>query len=665
MSAGWLLPWALLVGLVVPPAAGAAERVLWVPLPPAAPGAPALGERWPVAPAPTPRALARRAARGDAARIARLSRDPDPGALAWIEGQGIRIRRVSRWLGAASVVADEAQARALAARFGGGALRPVAGLRTPPVEPALAPRPVALPRRAGVPDYGPSADQLTMVEVDRLHELGLSGAGVSVLVLDTGFTLDHPAFASLRLLDQHDFVQGDDDPANGAGDIPTQHNHGTGVLGTLAALAPGELVGPAHGAGVLLAKTEHVPTETHAEEDHFIAALEWGEALGADLFTASLGYVSFDDGTSYSYPQRDGDTTPLAIAVDAAAAMGLPGFVAMGNGGPSPNSIWTPADADSVIAVGSVDADSSVSSFSSRGPAADGRTKPDVVARGRATWWVRADGGYGAVSGTSVACPIVAGVGALLLEAHPGWGPGELYAALRGSASQAGAPDDDRGFGLVRGRAALHALGDPVHPLPFALLAPADSASGGAGTTFAWRNAVDFQGDLSEYRLHFSSSAAFDDTVALYSAGPDTTLAPASLPAGSLHWRVVARDAAGHERASPGRAFQAVADTGTSVAGWMALRPDGRRPATPPLAWRATLARPARLRIELFDLAGRRVAVPFDGDLPADPRGHPLAWDGRDARGGRLASGVYLLRATATDRGGARSVQRSKLTLLR
>ena len=95
--------------------------------------------------------------------------------------------------------------------------------------------------------------------------------------------------------------------------------------------------------------------------------------------------------------------------------------------------ITMPADADGAIAVGAVDVPGSgermpqIASFSSRGPTADGRIKPDVVAPGSGV--AVADlrrGGYVRKGGTSFAAPLVSGVCALLLQKNPEWGPDQV-----------------------------------------------------------------------------------------------------------------------------------------------------------------------------------------------------------------------------------------------
>jgi len=98
------------------------------------------------------------------------------------------------------------------------------------------------------PDYGPSETQITQIQVDRLHDEEYTGAGVTVLMLDTGFRTDHEAFAELDLKDEWDFVNDDSDVDNEPGDDPDAWNHGTFTWSVLGGYFPSELIGPAYGA---------------------------------------------------------------------------------------------------------------------------------------------------------------------------------------------------------------------------------------------------------------------------------------------------------------------------------------------------------------------------------------------------------------------------------
>jgi subtilisin family serine protease len=374
-----------------------------------------------------------------------------PAQLAAIARTGARVRTQSRWLNAVSVEADTRTREQLAALPGVRAVVPVArGHRELPI---VSPAPV-LP---GPAPEGVALEQLAQLGIPELSTCGLTGDGVLVGVLDTGFQLDHVAFAELDVVATHDFIDDDDEVGFEDGDPEGQYFHGTWVLSLLAGRDDGNYRGAAPGISVLLAKTEDYSQEVPIEEDYFVEGLEWIEGMGADMATASLGYIDW-----YTPAQMDGATAVTSLAATVALDNGLILFNAMGNSGPAPTTLIAPADTDGVISVGAVDWDGVVTEFSSRGPTADLRTKPDVCGGGSQVWVVdlATTDGYGQGSGTSFATPLVAGLGALLLEAYPGTTPGELLELLHSTGSQALAPDNDYGWGIAGGVAAAAAYCD-------------------------------------------------------------------------------------------------------------------------------------------------------------------------------------------------------------
>jgi hypothetical protein len=107
--------------------------------------------------------------------------------------------------------------------------------------------------------------------------------------------------------------------------------------------------------------------------------------------------------------------------------------------------------------VGAITSTGEVTSFSSRGPTADGRTKPEVVARGELNWLAVGFGtnSFGRASGTSFSCPLIGGCAAVLLSAHPEWTPMQVREALMQSGNNKDTPNNDIGWGTPSMQLAL------------------------------------------------------------------------------------------------------------------------------------------------------------------------------------------------------------------
>lgn len=302
-------------------------------------------------------------------------------------------------------------------------------------------------------DYGESFDQLQQINVPAVHELGYSGAGVLVCLIDTGFNRTHEALQHIDLVAEWDFINDDGNTQDEPGDPQRQNDHGANVLSIFGGAQPGELYGPAYGASFLLAKTEIAALEQPIEEDYWVEGIEWAEAQGADVVSSSLSYNEW-----YTYEDMDGNTAITTRAVDLAVSRGI---VACNSAGNSRMYPWfyisAPADADSVIACGAVDANGTIGISSSGGPTADGRIKPEVVARGVLTRYASPGDpeGYLRGDGTSLSTPLVAGSAALILEAHPDWTSMQVREALMMTADRADHPDTVYGWGLIDVLAAI------------------------------------------------------------------------------------------------------------------------------------------------------------------------------------------------------------------
>jgi subtilisin family serine protease len=347
------------------------------------------------------------------------------------------------------------------------------GRRTPPTPPASAPHrapgsasPAAAPPGSpSGPGYGGSAPALRLLRVDELHDRALYGLGVLVAHFDTGYPrLSHEAFRTLRIVGARDFVDGDDDPTEGHSIPGDALDHGQQTLSVLAGFKPGRLVGVAPGVELLLARTESSILEVPVEEDHWIAALEWADSLGADIVSSSLKFLQYDEPYGgYSWMDMDGRTARVTRAADLAARRGILVVNGAGNEGTDlfHNTLVAPADGHEVLAIGAVDVAGLRAGFSSVGPTTDlpPRIKPDLMAPGVdiVAADVQHDSAYVRVSGTSLACPMAAGVAALLLSVHEAT-PAELRDALRQTATRAGAADTWMGWGIIDAVAAYHHL---------------------------------------------------------------------------------------------------------------------------------------------------------------------------------------------------------------
>ncbi len=371
-----------------------------------------------------------------------------------IEQMGAVVRSRSRWFNAVGVEANLATLEKISELPFVSTLQTIPTyIRPLPGNEESAHQP---PFAKSLDFYGYARKQLETVNVIPLLESGLSGKGVRVGVLDGGFDTDlHQAFSKLQLIAEYDFIFNDDEPGDEEGqDVPFAADHGSAVVSIIAGYDPNQFIGPAHDAEFLLAKTEWAEFEVRVEEDAWVEALEWMEQMGVDLITASLGYLNFDDGFTYLPEDMNGQTGITTIASQAAFERGVVMIVSAGNsglGGQQIGSIDTPGDGKDVIAVGAIDWDGERSDFSSTGPTADGRIKPDVMALGSDVRFVDyiTTSGYAYGSGTSFSSPMVAAVAALLMESHPDWTAVDIREALLTTASQAETPDNLYGYGIV------------------------------------------------------------------------------------------------------------------------------------------------------------------------------------------------------------------------
>lgn len=298
-------------------------------------------------------------------------------------------------------------------------------------------------------DYGISLSQITQLGVDQMHTKGFTGKDIKITLLDDGFSQAdqvsylQDVYSQKRLLGT--LVT---DP--GLRSVYAGGAHGTNVWSTIAAQAPGKLIGTAFQAQFALAQTEEGEHELLVEEANWMRGAEWADSLGTDIISSSLGYSEFDNSKyNHTYADMNGRTTLVSKAAAYAASKGIVCIISAGNqGSDSWKYITAPADADSILSVGAVDRTGLRASFSSVGPSADLRIKPDIAAMGLATIAGLPSGSFGSISGTSFSAPLIAGLVAGIIQANPQKTAQEIIQVVRKSGTQVSKPDQLLGYGI-------------------------------------------------------------------------------------------------------------------------------------------------------------------------------------------------------------------------
>jgi hypothetical protein len=300
--------------------------------------------------------------------------------------------------------------------------------------------------------------QNELIGIDKMHEEGYTGKGVTIAVFDAGFPGTDTASPLAHLLENNQIVGQRDFVRPWNKDVFTAHQHGTNVLSLIAANEPAKLVSGAYDSDFVLVITEEVETEFRIEEFNWVRAAEFADSLGVDIISSSLGYLDFDDpAMNYSHEDLDGQTTVITRGAGIASEKGILVVNSVGNyGAMGGSSLLAPADAEGIISVGSVTKNGEVSSFSSTGPTADGRFKPELAAFGDSPSYLRADGALGSSNGTSFSAPQITALAAGLWQARPEWTKTELMENIFRSASQSKSPDNLLGYGVPNFLAALY-----------------------------------------------------------------------------------------------------------------------------------------------------------------------------------------------------------------
>lgn len=580
-----------------------------------------------------------------------------------LQGAGFNVISRSKWLNAVTVLADDFHQTELTGLPFVREVRPVVSFRGRLPESGKTRPPRIGKQVSGTYDYGTSETQVALIHVPEVHELGLTGRGVRIGMLDAGFDPDNRrAFRNSDIIAIRSFIAPDLLSTESRSDTAVQNSHGTETFSVIGGFDEGELIGPAFGSSFALAETEWVSSETRIEEDWWVSGLEWlVDSIGVDVVTSSLAYNTFDDGTGYAYADMDGRTCITTVAANLAADRGVVVCNSAGNeAGTAWRGVLSPSDGEGVLAVGAVSMEGSHAGFSLGGLTVDGRIKPDVSAMGVGVTMVnpnRRDASqYLFASGTSFSCPLTAGVCALVLEAHPDLRPEEVREALRMTASQAGTPDTLLGWGIVNAYEAIY-----YHGMIFFNF---------SAVQYTQENRIGFQFEILS-RNGFLADSVFVD----YQTGSSGTgrVIAARLPSQSknlyearfpenvgyrdISFYILARDSAGGLQRSPRQAPEQL----HHLADWLNPQPHDHDSASDIFTLHPNYPNPFRestwielemhqasaVDIEVFDCIGRRIHRIHSNPLS---KGRVrFGWDARSQSGGAVPSGLYLIRASAGD----------------
>ena len=294
--------------------------------------------------------------------------------------------------------------------------------------------------------YGASFRQIDVMKGKALHDMGYTGRGITIAVLDGGFENADciPSLSKARVEGFRDFVH----PPSRS--IFGETDHGTKVFSVMAANSPDLYIGTAPSATYWLIRCEDQQSEQPVEEDYWAMAAEFADSVGVDLINSSLGYTQFDAHLGdHHYAEMDGRTAFISRTASLLARKGIILVNSAGNNGMGPwKKLSFPADAEDILTVGAVTSTLDNAPFSSVGPTQDGRVKPDLMAIGSPTHLLSGRGTLIEDMGTSFATPIICGLMACLWQALPSFTAVELMDLIRQTGSNCQHPDNIFGYGL-------------------------------------------------------------------------------------------------------------------------------------------------------------------------------------------------------------------------
>lgn len=293
--------------------------------------------------------------------------------------------------------------------------------------------------------YGEAQNQAEMLNVNKLHDAGFRGQGLTIAVIDGGYMNADviPVFDNIDILGTYNVV-------NPSVSVYDGQSHGTSVLSCMGMNKDNVMIGTAPASKFWLIASEDAASEMPVELDYWAAAVEYADSVGADVVNSSLGYNEFDDKTkNLKYWELDGKSNPGSLAASMAADKGMICVISAGNSGSQTwKKITPPADADHILCVGATDSLGVNTNFSSLGYSSDGRVKPDVCAQGGKSAVVGPTGKVGRANGTSFASPIMCGAVAALWSALPQFTAHQLLDLIRKHGHNAEHPDEIYGYGI-------------------------------------------------------------------------------------------------------------------------------------------------------------------------------------------------------------------------
>ena len=298
-----------------------------------------------------------------------------------------------------------------------------------------------------------SDEFIRQLNLQVLHSQGFTGKNVKLAVIDAGFPYVNTmqAFANSRNNNRIKFTYDFVTKSANVYDL-NSNDHGTMVLSNIAAKTS-EYTGTGYDADLYLFRTEDAPTETPLEMVYWVMAAEKADSLGVDVINSSLGYYEFDDPRyDYSHEDLDGKTTYITRGANIAAEKGMILVISAGNERSTNwGKISAPADAHNILTIGAVNLQGNIAYFSSYGPTADNRIKPDVVALGVSvpvynySWWGEE---IERNNGTSFSSPITAGAVASLIQKYENFTVAQIIEAVQKAGNRYQNPNNDFGYGI-------------------------------------------------------------------------------------------------------------------------------------------------------------------------------------------------------------------------